>query len=596
MRELHSAGKGVDAVTLADELTRRDQFKQIGGDDMLLAIANSVPHAANARYHAELVAQKATARRTAQAATDILQEVYSNLFTAEELHQRATNRLATIQPVHGKKEPWPELTLNQEPDALPFPLDAFPEPLQRFCLGAAIVTSAAPDITGVSMLATASAAIGQSVNLYLKRTHQESPLLYVLTVADPGRSKTPAIKLVTRPLIRIDKKLRDESQLEKQAWEEAKKMVGKQAESTPPPPPRRAVVKDVTRESLVAILAANPRGVLANPDEATAWIGSFNQYRTRGTDRQFWLDIWSSTPHAVDREGGQRSHYVATPMVTVIAGIPPDMLSSIAEDHGRNDGFRDRLLFACPGTFPKRRWIEGELDQGDETTWTATIEKLQAQTMFFDENRATVRPYIVGFNPKAKSEWVQWYDSHCAEMENPEAPAWVPGVYSKMISYCARLALILSRLRIALDPEAGPELIKGPVTEPDIRGAIKLVQYFTNHFARVEHRMTAGTGTNEAATILNWIKRKAINEFREAQIREDLRRRFPDQQSIESPIRTLTKAGAIRPKNHHQEPAKTGRRPSKTFEVNPAVHTPAETTLEAPVFTVFTENYPETPF
>src|SRR5271157_1073550 len=314
--ELYSAGKGVDAVTLADELTRRDQFKQIGGDEMLLEIANSVPHAANARYHAELVAQKATARRTAQAATDIIQEVYSNLFTAEELHQRATNRLATIQPGHGKKEPWPELTLNQEPDALPFPLDAFPEPLQRFCLGAAIVTSAAPDITGVSMLATASAAIGQSVNLYLKRTHQESPLLYVLTVADPGRSKTPAIKLVTRPLIRIDKKLRDESQLEKQAWEEAKKMVGKQAESTPPPPPRRAVVKDVTRESLVAILAANPRGVLANPDEATAWIGSFNQYRTRGTDRQFWLDIWSSTPHAVDREGGQRSHYVATPMVT----------------------------------------------------------------------------------------------------------------------------------------------------------------------------------------------------------------------------------------------------------------------------------------
>src|SRR5208337_2966947 len=36
--ELYSAGKGVDAVTLADELTRRDQFKQIGGDEMLLEI------------------------------------------------------------------------------------------------------------------------------------------------------------------------------------------------------------------------------------------------------------------------------------------------------------------------------------------------------------------------------------------------------------------------------------------------------------------------------------------------------------------------------------------------------------------------------
>ncbi|MBV8127751.1 MAG: replicative DNA helicase [Planctomycetaceae bacterium] len=94
--ELYSAGKGVDAVTLADELTRRDQFKQIGGDEMLLEIANSVPHAANARYHAELVRQKSISRQLIQSATEIIREGYSNLFTAQQLLESAEQKIFTI--------------------------------------------------------------------------------------------------------------------------------------------------------------------------------------------------------------------------------------------------------------------------------------------------------------------------------------------------------------------------------------------------------------------------------------------------------------------------------------------------------------------
>ena len=89
-------GKGVDAVTLADELTRRDQFKQIGGDEMLLEIANSVPHAANARYHAEIVRQKSISRQLIQSATEIIREGYSNLFTAQQLLESAEQKIFTI--------------------------------------------------------------------------------------------------------------------------------------------------------------------------------------------------------------------------------------------------------------------------------------------------------------------------------------------------------------------------------------------------------------------------------------------------------------------------------------------------------------------
>jgi replicative DNA helicase len=96
INELYSLGKAVDAVTLADELIRRDQFKQIGGDEILLEIANSVPHAANAKFHAEIVRQKSIMRQLIQSSTEIIREGYSNLYTAQQLLESAEQKIFTI--------------------------------------------------------------------------------------------------------------------------------------------------------------------------------------------------------------------------------------------------------------------------------------------------------------------------------------------------------------------------------------------------------------------------------------------------------------------------------------------------------------------
>ncbi|HKI19183.1 MAG TPA: DUF3987 domain-containing protein, partial [Isosphaeraceae bacterium] len=116
-------------------------------------------------------------------------------------------------------EPWPELCLQEEPEALPFPVEVFSEPLRRFCLGVASVTLTPPDMAGCAMLAVASAAIGQSCQILVKRTWRESPLLFLLTVADPGKKKTPVLKLVGAPLSRIDAQLRNQSKDSRALWE-----------------------------------------------------------------------------------------------------------------------------------------------------------------------------------------------------------------------------------------------------------------------------------------------------------------------------------------------------------------------------------------
>ncbi|MDR3582541.1 MAG: replicative DNA helicase [Candidatus Pacebacteria bacterium] len=96
IRDMHDEGKAVDAVTLADELTLRGQYKQIGGDNLLTEIANSVPHAANARHHADILKQKSVTRRLIQSCTDIIDKGYSNLYTSKQLQEEAERSIQGI--------------------------------------------------------------------------------------------------------------------------------------------------------------------------------------------------------------------------------------------------------------------------------------------------------------------------------------------------------------------------------------------------------------------------------------------------------------------------------------------------------------------
>ena len=353
------------------------------------------------------------------------------------------------------------------------------------------------------MLAVASAAIGQSAQVVIKRTWKESPLLYLLTVADPGRTKSPVIKLVGRPLTKIDATLRRESSDARALWEGLKKSAPKGTTAEEEPPQRRAIVKDITRESLVAILRDNPRGVLANPDEATAWVASFNEYKAKGSRPAILARRLGIGP---DQRGPRGRPPVALGRLSARhrhGWIAARHARALDEEHKRNDGFRDRILFCYPDRFPKQRWTEEEMDQGDETTWASVVGRLHAQEMCRDPS-GEIRPHFIGFDQQAKAAWIAWFDSHCEDMESDDLPAGYVGVWSKMRSYCLRFALILSRLRLAMDPECS-DLVEAPVRLCDLEGAIALVDYFKSHFERVNHTMTAGTGSREARAVLAWI-------------------------------------------------------------------------------------------
>jgi replicative DNA helicase len=96
IRDMYDRNKGIDVVTLSAELDLRGQLQDVGGDDMLEQIVISVPHAANAKYYAELVKEKAVNRQLIENATEIIRDGYSNQFTADELLESAERKIFNV--------------------------------------------------------------------------------------------------------------------------------------------------------------------------------------------------------------------------------------------------------------------------------------------------------------------------------------------------------------------------------------------------------------------------------------------------------------------------------------------------------------------
>ncbi|WP_425459375.1 replicative DNA helicase [Flexivirga caeni] len=76
--DLYGRGEPADAITVADELTKRGELSRIGGQAYLHELIQGVPTAANAGYYAEIVAERAVLRRLVTAGTRIVQMGYAD--------------------------------------------------------------------------------------------------------------------------------------------------------------------------------------------------------------------------------------------------------------------------------------------------------------------------------------------------------------------------------------------------------------------------------------------------------------------------------------------------------------------------------------
>jgi len=76
LRDMRAKHKAVDAVMLRDELTRKGQYEEIGGDAYIGQILNTVPTAAHAEHYAKIVREKHLLREIIRASGEAIQAAY----------------------------------------------------------------------------------------------------------------------------------------------------------------------------------------------------------------------------------------------------------------------------------------------------------------------------------------------------------------------------------------------------------------------------------------------------------------------------------------------------------------------------------------
>lgn len=89
-------------LTLVEALQRRGQLLRAGGEEAIAEILHVTPHAADAVYLAEIVRQKACSRRVLEEALQTMKDVYSDLFTADELVEGLERRAFALADRRGR--------------------------------------------------------------------------------------------------------------------------------------------------------------------------------------------------------------------------------------------------------------------------------------------------------------------------------------------------------------------------------------------------------------------------------------------------------------------------------------------------------------
>jgi hypothetical protein len=400
------------------------------------------------------------------------------------------------------QEPFTPFTPERLPKVLDFPVQAMPRACRDLIREVSASVGCPPEFVALPMLVTLGSAIGNARRLRVKGGWSEGATIFGVAVAGPGSGKSPAQDHATDPAYKAQGILRKEHRDEREDYEDRlrqykvdAKAAEKQGEAADAPPleptMERTVAGDTTVEALAQILDENPRGLLINRDELSGWVRGLDQYKGgKGSDRQFYLSLWSNQAAQFDRKGQAESVFLERPLAALYGSIQPAVLSDLRD--GREDGMLERFLCCYPDPVVSD-WSDDEVSLFSETAYRGLYNELRDLRMVRDDN-GDPRPELAFFSPDAVELWKEVYNDHQAECRAPGFPRELEYFWPKLISYLARLSLILAMCR-AVSEDTATDRVEGR----DVFAALGLVKFFKSHARRV-YAMLYGEVPQEVLT------------------------------------------------------------------------------------------------
>ncbi|MFQ7473392.1 MAG: replicative DNA helicase [Anaerovoracaceae bacterium] len=102
MLDLHRKNAPVDALTVAEELKKRNSLNMVGGRAYIASLSSGIPTTANAMEYGKIVAEKASVRRLIGTADDIVNKGYEGSFDANQMLDYAESGIFEISQARQK--------------------------------------------------------------------------------------------------------------------------------------------------------------------------------------------------------------------------------------------------------------------------------------------------------------------------------------------------------------------------------------------------------------------------------------------------------------------------------------------------------------
>jgi hypothetical protein len=368
--------------------------------------------------------------------------------------------------------------------ATPFPTDVLPVEGRAFVRSAAESIGCPEDFVAVPLLALAEGTMGKSRRLMVRPGFEVSPGSWYGVIADPGTGKSPGQKYAMRVVGPLQDEAWDAYRDKLERWEATPK-----DERGEKPAPEHYFITDSTGEALWAALSSSP-GVTQLEDELRRRLKALDAYRQAG-DRQAMLGLWSNAPVKIVRRTSAPV-YIPFPVAPLVGGIQPGVLRHLrgeGDDADSDDGWVPRFLLCWPDAEP----LELSDAPFDERTLPPLVETFRRLRL------RVAQPHDTRLSPAAYARFREWH------AENRRIQLQSTGLERQ---WAAKAPFHLARLALVLHLLAWADREHEDVSEATLADAIRLLEYFRDHLARV----LPAFGANARGSVKNRIIRILSSE------------------------------------------------------------------------------------
>lgn len=493
---------------------------------------------------------------------------------------------------------WPTPTPVRETMQVPgFPSIVFPPWLADMVDSTAEAFQVPIDLPGMLALSVLAACCGGRVEVEARPGFVEPTNLYTAVALPPGSRKSPPFRLLTRPVVDIERELtiasrpevsrsRARSEVARKRADSAKAMAARatdpqeiarleqeaqdaeeMADAAVELKPFRLLVDDATPEQLATLLA-DQRGRIANLADEGAIFGHMRgRYSANGdSNLEVYLKAHDGGTLRVDRRG--REEFVERPSLTIGVTVQPSVLRALGEnDEFTNRGLPARFLFSMPPSKVGHREVRPrQIPSAVAAEYEARLSSI-ARLHLPPTDPATgepIRMIRLTLSTEADGLLHEWEEQVESLLGYGRALNPIVGWGSKLVGQTIRIAGLL---HIAEHPELDDELEIG---ESAMVSAILIGDYLIGHM-RAVHSMLGSNDVKDAADkVLTKLRHTRRRRFTRNEMFKSIRdSRITKANDLIEPFSLLEELGWIRRIDDGGSGPQGGRPKSPTYEAHP---------------------------